>query len=318
MRPPVQKIARDAARKRELSARGRRAARARDAQHQRALAVRSRLAADTRRLDSGARASTPVPPPAPPALRSRAESVDPYERLGPRRRRTALVLSGVLVLVAVGFGAWTALRSAEPAASSGPAFGSNLEEFMSSPVPEHGTHVNADVRPDGTVRTELSLIAGEDPIRELLLALPAAADGLAPVVSGLRVRADGLVVPGAPSSLAVGETTTVQLAEGVHTAQLAFRTTGVVDRAAGSGTGRALVLVNALDVRTTTAEPGASQATENVVVVASEGLLALACADPDQIPLRPCGVPGGGAWTVTTPFGQPAVPVIAQVDLQDA
>ncbi len=44
-------------------------------------------------------------------------------------------------------------------------------------------------------------------------------------------------------------------------------------------------------------------------------VLALACASTEQFPLRPCGERDGRSWIVKIPPGQPATPVLAQVDL---
>ncbi|CAN5389016.1 hypothetical protein BH24ACT12_BH24ACT12_04370 [soil metagenome] len=320
-RRPVQRMARDVARARTAAARERRRVQAREAQLQRAAAVRARMARSSPGVDSVESAAQPAQdtssaPSEAPLLWAGAFDQDEQPDHG--RRRWAMVSLSILAILAVGLGTWTALRSTEPASPTATTNGENREDVMSTDGPSRRTLVRADVRASGAVRTEVRLAAGDEPIRQLVLTLPdlpAGTGEFAPVVSGVRIRADGLVLPGAPDLLSVNQTRRVDLAEGARTVQLRYRTAGAVDRTAGSGSTRALVLLNALQVRAVTGEPGSSEPAEEVVAMASEGVLALACVATEGIPLRPCGALDGDSWVVAAPSGEPPT-VVAQVDLE--
>ncbi len=321
-RRPAQRIARAALRARTTAAREQRRVQAREAQMQRAAVARRRMAMAAPGADRGEAAAqpaqgTPSVPSEAPLLW--AGAFDQDEQPGHGRRRRVMVSLSVFAVLAVGLAAWTALRSTEPASPTAATNGENREDVMPSAGPTRRTHVRADVRASGAVRTEVLLAAGDEPIRELVLTLPELPAGVgefAPVVSGVRIRADGQVLPRAPDSLSVDQTGTVNLAEGARTVQLRYRAAGVVDLTPGSASGRALVLLNGLQVRAVTDEPASSEPVEQVVAVAGDGVLALACVGTEGIPLRSCGALDGDSWVVANLPGEPPTPVVAQVDLE--
>lgn len=296
-RPPVTKRARQAARAREVADREQRVLDARHAQRQRA-AARKRTA-HLASLDA-------VPPPDGPSVKS-----DQVQR---SRRVPALV--AIVLALAAGVGAWAVLRSPDNEPVPGPMAAAD-PDGSSGATPEQGSSVQAEIVPDGTLRTEHSLAAAGDSISGLVLTLPeqpTGASGLAPAVFELEVRADGSVVRGTPDALSAGETQTVVLPVPARTVELDFRTEGVANRAAESIPGRALVLLNALQVRVTAEDPGPSEPSEEIVAVSQEGVLALACASAKRLQLQPCGAKDGGTWTVVTSSDSW---VVAQVDLPD-
>lgn len=308
VRRPAARRARDVARDRTLADRDRRAQQAWEAQRRRAE-DRRRATATTGQQGTAQE----------PTGQEAAPGLPPGGERATVRRPGWIPMLAILAVLTVAVATWAVLRapggdppSSQPAAVAA----AEAPPTGTTGTPDQGSYVRADVGSDGAVRTGQLLAAGDQPIRELRLSLPVQPGGagdLAPRMSELQISADGIPVPGAPAGLATGETARVLLPGGADLVQLNFRTVDGVERASGSVPGRALVLVNALDVRTVT-DDTVDGSPEGVVAVSAQGVLALACATPGEIPLLPCGESDGTSWTVDTPPG-PTVPVIAQVDL---
>lgn len=219
----------------------------------------------------------------------------------------ALLLIAVEVVLIV-----RSSRSSLSDRSEGSAGGSARRSAEAEPLtppdrlPDQGSYVASEVRPDGTIAVT-QWFRSETPVRRLVVAAPDTPEP-AEARGGVIVAGDGEVLV---ADLAVGpERQSLDLGRSAKVLRLTYRLHGVVDRSTPVA-GQALAQAVALDVDYD-AEEGPTR-----VFVTGGQILDLGCADRDaDVSLRlPCGAPDGPGWMVTLPEADRDDRVSAQLDL---
>jgi len=239
-------------------------------------------------------------------------------------------IGGALVLVVAGVGLLVVVpRDGEGRPDQAVAAESGTDTTQpqpSAPGPTTGTtgpttgtfnatgQVHSRLTGQGVVITDQLLQAAEDISVVYLSVRTLDGEGslaFTPSINQLRMTVRGRRVSQAPVRLSPGEVAVVQLRQPADTVRVRFHARGQVKTPDPSVPGRALVLLNGLDM-----SPSQS-AIPQVVRLFDPGVLNLACVIADATPI-PCGETDRRSWFVDLPGGAAGdVAVVAQVDTAD-
>lgn len=176
-----------------------------------------------------------------------------------------------------------------------------------------GSYLRTRLTRTGVVVTDLQLSGTDLSALHLTVWSPPAGTGesaalaFRPRLDDLTVTADGQPVSSAPGRLRTGQVVDIPLPHPAAEVQLHFRGRGQLRVTDASVPGRALVLLDALGVRTT---PASGPVT---VRLSDSQVLNMACFGEAPAP-TPCGSPDRRGWHVRLP-DTAGVDVVAQVDL---